>query len=115
MEEEEADISDIEMLAHYKQSGSWSDQCECQTPDLLLNPILYLVAGVCTNKSRLRAHMRDNYHICDLCDITFDTPIDLREHNKYIVDTPIDLREHNKAPKETAYSCDECGINQEVT
>ena len=64
------------------------------------------------DESRLRAHMRDNHHICDLCDITFDTPIDLREHNKYIVDTPIDLREHNKAPKETAYSCDECGIEQ---
>ena len=45
--------------------------------------------------------MRDNHQTCDLCDITFDTPIELREHNKQV----------HKAPKGTAYSCDDCGFS----
>ena len=77
--EEEADISDIEMLAHYKQSGRSSNseqpmKVSDTRPSAKSNP---LSCGKCLYKnktideSRLRAHMRDNHHTCDLCDITF--------------------------------------------
>ena len=53
------------------------------------------------DEGRLKTHIREKHHQCDICDIAFKTPVSLREH----------LRQRHGKKNGTAISCDECNFS----
>ena len=98
-DEEDDDTSNIEVLAHYKKLGSrrstnserpvTNTQPTAKSKVFSCNKCIYKTI----DEQRLKAHYRDSHITCDLCDITFGTPVEegwheLRQHNIHVHKAP---------------------------